>query len=429
MAALSARVTLTLVEPFTQPAWLLLALGVAALVLVVNAWRPRRGPLWLLPSFFAAWWTTELPLHLLLLTLALDLLLILGGALDHLTGLIGQVLLIAAWVGMIQIFRVAGRGVAAIEAALAAAPPLAAAGRAYPRSHLLVPPLMFWRRDVEVRRGVVFSEAEGRPLTLDIYRPRAPGGRRPAILQIHGGAWIVGFKEYQGIPLLTHLAANGWVGFNIDYRLSPAAAFPAHLIDVKRALAWIRAHADELGVDPDFVVVSGGSAGGHLAALVALTAGDPEYQPGFEAADTAVQAAVVFYGVFDLTNRRRRKPAAYRALLERVVMKRPMDGDPDAYDRASPIQRIHADAPPLFIIHGSSDNLAPVQDARDFAEELRRRSREPVLYAELPGAAHAFDIFPSTRTVAIVEAVERFLRGLHDAHRDGRPRARRPREG
>ena len=113
---------------------------------------------------------------------------------------------------------------------------------------------------------------------------RASAG--PAILQIHGGGWVIGDKREQGIPLLGHLAANGWVGFNANYRLSPGATFPDHLVDCKRAMAWFREHADEHGGDPDFLCVTGGSAGGHLTALVALTANDPRYQPGFEDVDT-----------------------------------------------------------------------------------------------------------------------------------------------
>ena len=157
----------------------------------------------------------------------------------------------------------------------------------FPRSHIAIPWLTFHRRDVEVVHDVPFWAGEGQTLRLDVYRPKTAGRRRPAIVQVHGGAWFIGFKEYQGIPLLTHLAQQGWVGFNVDYRLSPRVKWPTHLVDVKRAIAWVREHADEYGVDPDFIVVTGGSAGGHLAAMVGLTPGDPEYQPGFEAADAA----------------------------------------------------------------------------------------------------------------------------------------------
>ncbi len=103
--------------------------------------------------------------------------------------------------------------------------------------------------------------------------------------------------------MLSHLAANGWVCFNLNYRLSPGATFPDHLVDLKAGLAWIREHADQWGIDPNFIAVTGGSAGGHLAALMGLTANDPEYQPGFEDADTSLQAAVPIYGVYDFTSR------------------------------------------------------------------------------------------------------------------------------
>ncbi|MEZ4384708.1 MAG: alpha/beta hydrolase [Nannocystaceae bacterium] len=409
--------------------WLLLALGVISLGLSLNALRPRRGLALLLPSFFAAWWTTELALHSLVVQLALALLLLAEGALVG-VGLVGAALLLASWALLLLIQREGHRADLAIRAALDnAGVDVGAPLTRYPRTHLLVPPLMFWRRDVEVLHNIPFtdpSETGGRALRLDIYRPRERDAqRRPAIVQVHGGAWIVGFKGYQGIPLLTHLAANGWVGFNVDYRLSPRARWPDHLVDVKRAIAWIRAHADELGVDPDFIVVTGGSAGGHLTAMTALTANDPEYQPGFEEADTAIQAAVVFYGVFDLGNRLGNKPPAYLRAIDQLLMRRRFADDPDAYDRASPLQRVRADAPPMFIIHGSHDNLAPVVDARAFAERLREHSDDLVLYAELPGAAHAFDVFPSMRTVAAIEAVERFVDRLHRAHRRG-VRAKRP---
>ena len=219
----------------------------------------------------------------------------------------------------------------------------------------------------------------GRRLKLDVYRPAGdpePGARRPAVLQIHGGAWVIGDKREQGIPLLRYLAARGWVGFNVNYRLSPGATFPDHLVDVKAALAWIRAHADEYGIDPDFVVVTGGSAGGHLTALMALTANDARYQPGFEHADTSLQAALPFYGVYDFTNRNETMAPEFRNwILQPMVVKAFFEDEPEKFAAASPLDQIHADAPPFLIVHGDKDTLAPVADARLFAEQLRATSR------------------------------------------------------
>ena len=268
-----------------------------------------------------------------------------------------------------------------------------------------------------VQRNVQFTPPDHpKRLALDVYEPTeppAPGQRRPAIIQIHGGAWTIGDKREQGIPLLNHLAANGWVGFNVNYRLSPRAKAPDHLVDCKLALAWVREHADEYGIDPEFVAVTGGSAGGHLTAMMALTANDPEYQPGFESADTTVQAAVPFYGVYDLVDEPNHMwPGFFNEFLEPGVMKTTRQQDRAAFERYSPKYRVHADAPPTLVIHGSDDVLVPVEMGRDFVEALRATSNSAVAYAELEGAQHAFDIFPSPRTVETVEYVERFLNGV-----------------
>jgi len=146
-------------------------------------------------------------------------------------------------------------------------------------------------------------------------------------------------------------------------------------------------------------VVTGGSAGGHLAALVALTANEAEYQPGFEDVDTTVQGCVPFYGVYDfLDSHGERGKASMAPFLERLVMKCSPLTVRAAWEKASPIYRVHADAPPFFVIHGTHDSLAYVEDTRHFVAALRAASRAPVVYAELPGAQHAFDVFHSRRS-------------------------------
>ena len=262
-------------------------------------------------------------------------------------------------------------------------------------------------------RNVAFARAGGRVLELDVYEPAdppPPGTRRPAVLQVHGGAWVMGDKRTQGIPLMKALARHGWVGFNANYRLSPSATWPDHLVDLKQALVFVREHADEYGVDPGFVAVTGGSAGGHLAVMLALTQCDPQFQPGFEEGDTTVQACVPFYAVYDFTNRNATMPSQFREwLLQPLIMKAFYDEEPERFRAASPLDRVRADAPPFLVIHGDRDTLAPVADARDFVESLRAVSRQPVLYLELRGAQHAFDVFTSIRTRRVVTAVERFL--------------------
>jgi acetyl esterase/lipase len=229
----------------------------------------------------------------------------------------------------------------------------------------------------------------------------------PTLLQVHGGGWVIGDKKEQGRPLMLHLAKKGWVCFAPNYRLSPKATFPDHLIDVKRAIAWVREHGHEYGADPGFLVLTGGSAGGHLTALAALTQNDPEYQPGFEAADTSVSGCVPYYGVYDIAGETKTRESRVRTrrLLAKIVMK---TRDQAAYEKASPISRVHAGAPPFFVIHGRNDTLVPVAEARLLVERLRAVSGQPVLYLELPGTEHAFDVFPSVRSDHVVRAVGRF---------------------
>ncbi len=394
--------------------WALFIVGLLAAGAAFNAVIPARWRWLVVPGFFAAWLTIELSLHVLLGGAAVVAWLVTEGGLGDWRGMVGLGLWGASVPVLVSLYR-RSRGTAATigEFYRDAALEVGLGAPRFPRSHIAVPWLTFHRRDVEVVHDVPFWTGEGQTLRLDVYRPKTAGQRRPAIVQVHGGAWFIGFKEYQGIPLLTHMARQGWVGFNVDYRLSPRVKWPTHLIDVKRAIAWVREHADEYGVDPDFIVVTGGSAGGHLAAMVGLTPGDPEYQPGFEQADTSVCAAVVFYGVLDLKN------PNYRALLERLVLKLRFAEHREAFVRASPIDRVHAGAPPFLVVHGSRDTLASVKDARRFVAALREVSRAPVRYVELLGAEHAFDVFASVRTVQMVEAVERFLDAQHRGYLAG----------
>lgn len=319
----------------------------------------------------------------------------------------------------------AHRSAAAVDDALEGLPDEDGRPRV-PLSHVALPPLMFVPDHVRRERGFVYAEVEGQRLRLDVYRPKEPpDGRLPAVIQVHGGGWLSGSRFEQGIPLLNHLCANGWVGFNIDYRLSPKATWPDHIVDVKRAITWAREHADEHGIDPDRIAITGGSAGGHLTALAGLSANDPDFQPGFESADTSVCAAVPFYGVYDLTNEAGHYyPELGSWAFEKVIFKTPLTEDRERYRQASPRWRIHPDAPPFMVIHGERDTLVPVADARDFARELERVSTADVRYVELPGAEHAFDLWPSVRTARIADAVGRFLTAVVEGEsRDYRQKA------
>lgn len=357
-------------------------------------------------AFFAAWLTDELSIHLLVADVAVTGLLVWKGGLATPMGQVGLALSCLSWVGFALLIHRAGAARAAMEQALSGH---ATFDSELPTLHLVVPfPV---RRFGVTKTGNLPFHGEGRAvLRLDVHRTEGPASRRPVLIYVHGGAWVIGQRQYQGLPLMQHLASRGWVCFSIDYRLSPRATFPDHVVDVKRAIAWVKAHAAEYGGDPSFVALSGNSAGGHLAALAALTPDDAAFQPGFEDADTHVQACVPFYGIYDFVDRHRHWPdGGMRVFLERLVMKVTLKEARAAFDAASPIARVHAEAPPFLVVHGTGDSLVPVAEARRFFEALGAVSKASVAYAEIPGAQHAFEVFPSRRTAAVVAGATAFL--------------------
>ena len=403
---------------------LYLAVSVVGIVFTMTALiRARQISAFVAPWFFASWITSELALYHVAWQAAATLVFAVAGAFGAWQGWLGLGLTLLSWAGLAVAWRQSHEAAAVFETALVSA--LGGHHRDdipeerkkklrehVPRGHLLRP-FSFKRPAVERIRNIPYADAGKRNL-LDIYKPVEPGSGRPVLLQIHGGGWVIGQKDQQGLPLMNHLAEHGWVCVAVNYRLSPSARFPEHLIDIKRAMAWIRAHIAEHGGDPNWVAVTGGSAGGHLSALMALTAGDPELQPGFEEVDTSVAACVPFYGIYDFLDREGvRGRAQMRGFLERMVMPSSPEEDPKLWEKASPVALVRPDAPPFFVIHGTHDSLAFVEDARLFVEKLSGVSRRPVAYAEIPGAQHAFDLFHSTRSARAVNAVARFLEHAH----------------
>jgi acetyl esterase/lipase len=251
---------------------------------------------------------------------------------------------------------------------------------------------------------------------LDVWRrpDLDRDGRAPVLLQVPGGAWMVGSKRQQAYPLMSHLAELGWVCVAINYRLSPRSTWPDQIVDVKRALAWTKEHIAEYGGDPDWIAITGGSAGGHLSALAALTANEPQFQPGFEDADTSVRAAVPFYGVYDFTRADNSVHPLMVPMLAKRVFKLSRTEIAEPFRAASPIAHISGEAPPFFVLHGRNDSLVPVEQARAFTARLRDVSRQPVVYAEMPFAQHAFDIFGSARAAHAAVAVEQFLAEVYE---------------
>lgn len=395
----------------------------AAAALTASAYRPPAATPLGAAAFAGGWLTAELAPH--------NLALVAAGSTVHLArhglGSRGDRLALvadaAAAVGLVGLIQQGRHSGDLVERALRESlgdgyadcldPALAPSDLATPWRQVLTP----WKMslpDVEVTRDVQYT-GHGRRHRLDIYRHRSPGGDRPVLLQIHGGGWAIGAKHQQGLPLMYHMAAKGWVCVAPNYRLSPKATWPDHLVDIKRALIWARENIAEYGGDPSFIAVTGGSAGGHLAAMLALTANVEEYQQDRPDVDTTLQACVPHYGVYDLagvtgTYATRARRDAFLGPL--VFKQRARDGL-EPFAAASPILLVRPDAPPFFVIHGANDTLVPSAEARTFVDRLRDISTQPVVYAELPVTQHAFDVFPSIRSAHVVRGVERFLRYVH----------------
>jgi acetyl esterase/lipase len=402
--------------------WAFLAFTVVATLLALPAWAPLRSEPFSVLSFLLGWVVAEVPVHAAAVVLAGTV--VLGGAAHPRN----SVWWLAAAFGLVALLVYVALGVVAHRSAglVDRALETAAGGPIRAEGVDLAPAWATWWRVVlavpfrfgRIRRiGNIDYVGDGiyrHKLDVLVRRADPPSGA-PVLVYIHGGAWVMGNKREQGLPMLHELAQRGWVCVAINYRLSPKGTWPDHIVDCKRALAWVRAHIAEYGGDPSFLAVSGGSAGGHLSALAALTPNVPEWQPGFEDADTSVSACIPFYGVHDMTG----DPEAEGAygpglieLLEKRVMKLPYVENTPLYASASPDQRITPSAPAFFVVQGTNDTLVPPQVGRRFAERLRETSLAPVAYLELPRAQHAFDVLLSIRSRNTTLGAVRFLEAV-----------------
>jgi acetyl esterase/lipase len=411
--------------------WAFLGVTVFGAVFVLNAFRPLGRTYLAVPSFFAGWYTGELPVWHIVWQVGATLGFAFTGALGYWPGWIGLGVAVCSWVGL-GVLAWSAHEARHVFVRAEEEFPLPPAQDAvlpvdgsdtmwhFPR---IAYPLARPVRSASVLRNLDYGGDGRYRHRLDVIRRREdPPARAPVLLHVHGGAWVLGDKREQGFPLMYELARRGWVCVTINYRLSPRATWPDQIVDCKRAVSWVRGHIEEYGGDPGFVAVTGGSAGGHLSALLALSAGDPAFQPGFELDDSSVAACVPMYGVYDMTcgrgepNRQRnRYDDGLLRLLERHVFKERIDDHLETFVEASPLYRVRRDAPPFFVIHGANDTLVPVSTAREFVGRLRSVSSSPVVYAEMPLTQHAFDVLPSVRSSHAVAAIVRFLEAVrHD---------------
>jgi acetyl esterase/lipase len=409
------RAILNRVEESFRMSLVLFIAGIAALLATLVALFRVRHPATLsMVVMMAGWLTSELALFHLVLQVVATAVLVGFGALDSTLGVIGLVAMVLSWIGLVVAQVIAGRARGVLADSLAENAPEAAerVRSGSTRFRVVARPFHFDKSGLDVQCNLAYGPEKEHH--CDLYRPvEAASQPRPVMVYIHGGGWVTGKKEQQGLPMMHALAKAGWVCVGIDYRLGKKHRFPAEIDDVKLALAWVAEHIDEYGGDPSFIAVSGGSAGGHLASLAAL---DPESRP-------LVKAAVPIYGVYDFTDHLDiRGYARMQPFLERMVMPMKMSEDPEFWQQMSPIFRVDPAAPPFFVVQGALDVLAWREEAQAFAERLSEVSESSVTYAQPPGAQHAFELFNSVRSAATVDAIVAFCTDIH-ARQSAKPKS------
>ena len=227
---------------------------------------------------------------------------------------------------------------------------------------------------------------------LDVYLPTGFAGPRPGVELIHGGGWQGGDKSFYA-PLGRALAARGFVAFSVNYRLTPAAHYPAQADDVQSAARWMRAHAAEYRLDPARLGALGDSAGGHLALILGTRDTRSGADPAQAAQSSRAQCVVDFYGPSDLTTAVATVPQTGAQKYVAQVLHDLLGGTPQeapALARAaSPLFSVDAKSAPTLIITGTDDPLVAPSQSERMADALRAAGVETTL-AVMYKQGHAF---------------------------------------
>jgi len=286
-----------------------------------------------------------------------------------------------------------------------------------------LPPPLETARGTHLLTGIPYAALPGiRPLELDVWLPPESPDPAPAVLFLHGGGWRAGSRHLAGpafrgvLPSPFELvAAAGIAVASADYRLSGEAVWPAQLHDVKAAVRWLRARAGELGIDGGRIAAWGESAGGHLAELLGLTAGDAALEGGVGVSGPSSQvcAVVAWYAPSDLaamatdTGTDPMDPDAREARL----LGAPPPAVPGAAAQASPISHVSPAAPPFLLLHGAADRLVPCVQSERLCSALRNSglNAELVVY---PAADHMWSGSPGAARQALRETIGALTRWL-----------------
>ena len=238
------------------------------------------------------------------------------------------------------------------------------------------------KKIVTIKDDVLIGRAGNRDLLGDLFLPPESDPKKPAIVVIHGGGWMEGDKtQLRGYGIL--LSRMGFVCLCASYRLSQEAKWPSHIEDVKCAIRYLKANAEELGVDPDRIGVTGNSAGGHLALMCASNDSNFEGQGGNQEFDSKIKAICA---VYPPTLVREEVP---EGKFNAFAFMMGEEASSEDYIKASPIKQDLQSFPPCLLIHGSEDKVVPLSESTDFYEELHLEiATNHVMVNKIESAAH-----------------------------------------
>jgi acetyl esterase/lipase len=264
-------------------------------------------------------------------------------------------------------------------------------------------------------RDLEYARVGDVSLKLDLYLPAASEGKPPLFVWVHGGGWRNGSKAMVN-PCVVRLTGDGYATASIDYRLDGLESHPNQIHDCKGAVRWLRAHADDYGYDPDRIAVGGGSAGGHLALLLGLSASVPELEGevgGNLDQSSAVLAIVDLFGPSDWTSRAASRRGAGRWRGEMLKS-------------AGPLTYLDGGDPPVIIIHGDQDQTVPLSQSELLHERYQQAGLESSLHV-IEGAGHGGLEFSDEERYALIrEFLDRHLKGEEDAQLQAEPQAPEP---
>ncbi|CAH0993951.1 hypothetical protein EMA8858_00056 [Emticicia aquatica] len=265
------------------------------------------------------------------------------------------------------------------------------------------------QNDIKISKDIVYAEADGKKLKLDIYQPKVQ--KEPyLIVWVHGGAWHSGSKENPPLGLLPF----GYALASVDFRASTEKPFPANIHDIKAAIRFLRANANKYGYNADKIIIWGSSSGGHLAALVATTNNNMALEGNlgdFTHTSSSVQVCIDFFGPTNfLTILNQSTPHGLNVRLPAlaILLGKPLEQANELAKLASPVYQVDAADPPLFIVHGEQDIQVPINQSIELMSVYKSNNLK-VQIEFIPNAGHSDPAYAKTE---LMEKINDFLKKI-----------------